>query len=36
MFGSLYFKVLELFGCLLGALLGFLKLSWKASGPQKH
>ena len=33
-FGSLFFGVLELFGCLLGAFLGFLRLSWEASGPK--
>ena len=35
-FGSLFLGVLELFGCLLGAFLGLLRLSWEASGPQKH
>ena len=35
-FGSCFFEVLELFGCLLGAFLGLLRLSWEASGPQKH
>ena len=35
-FGSLLFEVLELLGCLLGAFLGLLRLSWEASGPQKH
>ena len=35
-FGSLFFEVLELFGCLLGAFLGLLRLSWEATGPQKH
>ena len=34
-FGSLFLGVLELFGCLLGAFLGLLRLSWEASGPQK-
>ena len=29
-----FFGVLELFGCLLGAFLGFLRLSWEASGPK--
>ena len=26
-FGTLFFQVLELFGCLLGAFMGFLRLS---------
>ena len=30
-----FFEALELFGRLLGAFLGFLKLSWEASGPEK-
>ena len=30
-FGSRFFEVLELFGCLLGAFLGLLRLSWEAS-----
>ena len=30
-----FFGVLELFGCLLGAFLGLLRLSWEASGPKK-
>ena len=34
-FGSRFFDVLELFRGLLGALLGLLRLSWEASGPQK-
>ena len=34
-FGSLFVEALELLGCLLGAFLGFLRLSWEASGPQK-
>ena len=34
-FGSLFVEALELLGCLLGAVLGLLKLSWEASGPQK-
>ena len=34
-FGS-FFEALGLFGCLLGAFLGLLRLSWEASGPQKH
>ena len=33
-FGSLFWGVLELFGCLLGAFLGFLRLSWEAPGPK--
>ena len=33
-FGSLLFGVLEVFGCLLGAFLGLLRLSWEASGPK--
>ena len=38
-FGSLFFGFLELFGCLLGAFLGLLRISWEASGPknlEKH
>ena len=31
-----FFESLGLFGCLLGALLGLLRLSREASGPQKH
>ena len=34
-FGSLFVEALELLGCLLGAVLGFLRLFWDASGPQK-
>merc|ERR1711976_176148 len=34
-FGSLFFGVLELFGCLLGAFLGLLRLSWEASRAKK-
>ena len=34
-FGSLFCWALELSGCLLGAFLGLLRLSWEASGPQK-
>ena len=34
-FGSLLCWVLELFGCLLVAFLGLLRLSWEAFGPQK-
>ena len=34
-FGFLFFEALGLFGCLLGALLGVLRLSWETSGPQK-
>ena len=34
-FGSLFVEALELLGCLLGAVLGLLRLSWEASGPQK-
>ena len=34
-FVSLFFEALELLGCLLGAFLGFLRLFWDASGPQK-
>ena len=30
-----FLEVLELLGCLLGAFLGLLKLSWEAYGPQK-
>ena len=30
-----FFKALELLGCLFGAFLGFLRLFWDASGPQK-
>ena len=33
-FGSLFLEVLELFGCLLGAFLGFLRFSWEVSGPK--
>ena len=33
-FGSLFLGVLELFRCLLGALLGLLRLAWQASGPK--
>ena len=33
-FGSRFFAVLELFGCLLGAFLGLLRLFWEASGPK--
>ena len=29
-----FFGVLELFGCLLGAFWGLLRLSWEASGPK--
>ena len=32
-FGTLFFEVLELFGCLLGAFMGLWSLSWEASGP---
>ena len=35
-FGSLVFKVLELFVCLLGAFMELWSLCWGASGPQKH
>ena len=28
-FGSLFVEALELFGCLLGAFLGLLRLSWE-------
>ena len=35
-FGSVCFDVLELFRGLLGPLLGLLRLSSEASGPQKH
>ena len=34
-FGSLFLEVLELFGGLLGAFLGLLRLSWEASGAKK-
>ena len=34
-FGSLFVEALELLGCLLGAVLGLLRLSWEASEPQK-
>ena len=34
-FWIFFFEVLELFGCLLGAFLGLLKLSGETSGPQK-
>ena len=34
-FGSLFLGVLELFGCLLGAFLCFLRLFWEAFGSQK-
>ena len=34
-FGSLFLEVLELFGCLLGAFLGLLRLSWEASRAKK-
>ena len=34
-FGTFFFEVLELFGCLLGAFMGLWSLSWEASGPQK-
>ena len=30
-----FIKALVLFGCVLGAFLGFLKLVWEASGLQK-
>ena len=30
-----FFEALGLFGCLLGALLGLLRLSWEAFGLQK-
>ena len=33
-FGSLFGEFLELFRCLLGAFLGFLRLSWAALAPQ--
>ena len=33
-FRSLIFKVLELFGCLLGTFLGFLRLSWQPWTPK--
>jgi hypothetical protein len=33
--GYIFFEVLGLFRGLLGALLGLLRLSWEASGPQK-
>ena len=33
-FGSFFFEALGLFGCLLGAFLGFLKLSWAALDPK--
>jgi len=31
-----FFEALELFGCLLGAFLGLLRLSWGVFGPQKR
>ena len=34
-FGSLLLGVLEVFGCLLGAFLGLLRLSWEASRAKK-
>ena len=34
-FGSLFLEVLELFGGLLGAFSGLLRLSWEASGAKK-
>ena len=30
-----FFEALGLFGCVLGAFLGLLRLSWEAYGPQK-
>ena len=33
---TFFLGLLELLGCLLGAFLGLLRLSWEASGPQKH
>ena len=33
-FGFLFLGVLEFFGCLLGAFLGLLRLSWEAFGPK--
>ena len=33
-FGSLFFEVLELLGCLLGAFLGLLRLSWRPLDPK--
>ena len=33
-FGPLFFEVLELFKCLLGAFLGLPRLSWTALDPQ--
>ena len=34
-FWPFFFEVLELFGCLLGAFLGLLRLSWEASRAKK-
>ena len=34
MFGSLLFEILELFGCLLGVFLSFLRLSRAALDPK--
>jgi len=34
MFGSIFSGVLELLGCLLGAFLGLLRVSWEVSGPK--
>jgi hypothetical protein len=33
-FGSLFVEALELFGCLLGAFLGLLRLSWEPLDPK--
>ena len=33
-FGSLFVEALELFGCLLGAFLGLLRLSWEVLDPK--
>ena len=35
LFGHIFFEVLGVFQGLLGAVLGFPRLSWEASGPQK-
>ena len=35
LFGYIFFEVLGVFRGLLGAVLGFPRLSWEASGPQK-
>ncbi len=34
--GLFLFEVLEVFGCILGGLVGFLRDFWQAFGPQKH